>query len=244
MIVESLGYSLWGWTKVYVQFLAFIAHSSFFQQQQNSWQKWNICWCAGRWWQNPLGIDVATMPPAWKCRMRTAGALFFPFRRRCQPWVTWEGWSVHGDFKKTVVSTRFQRRSAMTMMMKGYMTMMRRLTRSCHEQSGWLRQQQTDGQLLVWCTNGMIAHHLGATVLYATLTYSVIRLVISAVILTEACPVVYLQPHNLRKLIHTLSAPLFMLVWPLFSNATKAWWFAVIVALLNAVHLWLAGWEW
>jgi len=101
----------------------------------------------------------------------------------------------------------------------------------------------SDGTSYDVYTNGMIARDLGAMVLYATLTYSVIRSVILAVTPTEECPVAYLQPRNLRKLIHTLSAPLFMLVWPLFSNATKAWWFAVIVPLLNAVHLWLAGWE-
>jgi len=54
-------------------------------------------------------------------------------------------------------------------------------------------------------------------------------------------PVRILQPRDARKLIHTLSAPLFMLVWPLFSSATGARWFAVIVPLLNAVRLWLAG---
>jgi len=73
------------------------------------------------------------------------------------------------------------------------------------------------------------------------LTYVVVKSIVLAATPTEERPVAYLQPRDSRKLIHTLSAPLFMIVWPLFSNAAGARWFAVIVPLLNAVHLWLAG---
>ena len=50
-----------------------------------------------------------------------------------------------------------------------------------------------------------------------------------------------LEPRDARKIIHTLSAPLFILVWPLFSNAYGARVFATIVPLLNAVRLLVAG---
>ena len=50
-----------------------------------------------------------------------------------------------------------------------------------------------------------------------------------------------LDPRDARKLIHTLSAPLFVLVWPLFSNALGARVFASIVPFLNAIRLLVAG---
>jgi phytol kinase len=50
-----------------------------------------------------------------------------------------------------------------------------------------------------------------------------------------------LDPRDARKLIHTLSAPLFILVWPLFSNAYGARVFATIVPMLNAIRLFVAG---
>jgi dolichol kinase len=50
-----------------------------------------------------------------------------------------------------------------------------------------------------------------------------------------------LDPRDARKLIHTFSAPLFILVWPLFSNAYGARVFASIVPLLNAIRLFVAG---
>lgn len=51
----------------------------------------------------------------------------------------------------------------------------------------------------------------------------------------------FIESRDSRKLIHTLSAPLFLLVWPLFSNAYGARVFASIVPLLNAVRLYVAG---
>ncbi|KAL3786266.1 hypothetical protein HJC23_005344 [Cyclotella cryptica] len=50
-----------------------------------------------------------------------------------------------------------------------------------------------------------------------------------------------LDPRDARKLIHTLSAPLFLCVWPLFSHAYGARVFAAIVPLLNALRLFVAG---
>lgn len=50
-----------------------------------------------------------------------------------------------------------------------------------------------------------------------------------------------LEPRDARKIIHTLSAPLFVLLWPIFSNAYGARVFAGIVPLLNAMRLAVAG---
>lgn len=48
-------------------------------------------------------------------------------------------------------------------------------------------------------------------------------------------------PKVARKLVHTLSAPLFMLVFPIFSEADGARFFAGVVTLTNMMKLYLAG---
>jgi phytol kinase len=48
-----------------------------------------------------------------------------------------------------------------------------------------------------------------------------------------------LEPRDSRKLIHTGSAPLYMLFWPLFSPSGR--FFAAIVPLVNGVRLYLAA---
>jgi phytol kinase len=48
-------------------------------------------------------------------------------------------------------------------------------------------------------------------------------------------------PNVARKLVHTLSAPLFMLVWPIFSPADGARFFAGVVTITNMMRLYLAG---
>lgn len=58
---------------------------------------------------------------------------------------------------------------------------------------------------------------------------------------TEIAKRGYLESRDSRKLIHTLSAPLFMLCWPLFSNLNSARYFAAIVPFLNGVRLYIAG---
>eukprot|EP00559_Dactyliosolen_fragilissimus_P001653 CAMPEP_0184858690 /NCGR_PEP_ID=MMETSP0580-20130426/3777_1 /TAXON_ID=1118495 /ORGANISM="Dactyliosolen fragilissimus" /LENGTH=130 /DNA_ID=CAMNT_0027354983 /DNA_START=529 /DNA_END=918 /DNA_ORIENTATION=- len=50
-----------------------------------------------------------------------------------------------------------------------------------------------------------------------------------------------LQPRDSRKIIHTLAAPLFVLVWPLFSQAWGARIFAGCVATVQALRLWIAS---
>jgi len=44
-----------------------------------------------------------------------------------------------------------------------------------------------------------------------------------------------------RKLVHTLAGPLFVLCWPLFSDAPYAQYLAAVVPSLNGVRLLLAG---
>lgn len=48
-----------------------------------------------------------------------------------------------------------------------------------------------------------------------------------------------LQPRDSRKVIHTLSAPVYMLFWPLFSPGGR--YFAMCVPLLNAFRLYIAS---
>ncbi|KAL3773254.1 hypothetical protein ACHAW5_002418 [Stephanodiscus triporus] len=50
-----------------------------------------------------------------------------------------------------------------------------------------------------------------------------------------------IDPRDSRKVIHTLSAPLFIVLWPLFSDAYGARAFASVVPALNALRLYLAG---
>eukprot|EP00956_Cyclotella_meneghiniana_P015508 scaffold23809_cov62-Cyclotella_meneghiniana.AAC.14 len=50
-----------------------------------------------------------------------------------------------------------------------------------------------------------------------------------------------LDSRDARKIIHTLSGPLFIFVWPLFSHALGARVFATIVPFLNGIRLFVAG---
>ena len=54
---------------------------------------------------------------------------------------------------------------------------------------------------------------------------------------THSAKIGILEPRDSRKIIHTLSAPLFMILWPLFSDAYGARAFADMVQLLNALRL-------
>ena len=50
-----------------------------------------------------------------------------------------------------------------------------------------------------------------------------------------------LDPRDSRKIIHTLSAPLFIAFWPIFSVAEGARFFAASVSFVNALRLFIAG---
>jgi dolichol kinase len=82
------------------------------------------------------------------------------------------------------------------------------------------------------------------TLIYRDLAATVFS-ILAAILFVKACtyPVTVgkLQPRDSRKIIHTFSAPLFILVWPLFSSAYGARVFASIVPLMNAFRLYLAG---
>lgn len=84
-------------------------------------------------------------------------------------------------------------------------------------------------------TDSLIFRDLGATLLTATLGY------LFVLINTFAVSKEWLEPRDSRKLIHTLSAPLFILFWPTFSAATGARAFAAIVPSLNGIRLYLAS---
>lgn len=84
-------------------------------------------------------------------------------------------------------------------------------------------------------TDALILRDMGsaiATTLLATIFVKVT---------TYASDEGYLEPRDSRKLVHTLSAPLFMLVWPLFSDAAGARFFAATVSMIKAVRLYSAG---
>ncbi len=75
----------------------------------------------------------------------------------------------------------------------------------------------------------------------AALVFSIVAASLFVKACTYSVTIGKLQPRDARKIIHTFSAPLFMLVWPLFSNAYGARVFASIIPLVNAVRLYLAG---
>jgi phytol kinase len=83
--------------------------------------------------------------------------------------------------------------------------------------------------------DSMILRDVGATVLTAALGHAFVW------INTAAVSAGRLDPRDARKSIHTLSAPLFMLFWPLFSEAAGARFFAATVPTVNAVRLYLAS---
>jgi phytol kinase len=81
----------------------------------------------------------------------------------------------------------------------------------------------------------MIARDTGATLLSFGLAYGFVKTI------TGLAKSGVLDPLDSRKLIHTFSGPLFILVWPIFSAATGARFFAGIVPIVNALRLYLAA---
>jgi phytol kinase len=84
-------------------------------------------------------------------------------------------------------------------------------------------------------TDAMILRDLGSAALTAVLGYVLVKL-----IMLGYTKKVYDSKVS-RKLSHTFSAPLFILFFPIFSEADGARFFAASVALVNAVRLYLAG---
>lgn len=84
-------------------------------------------------------------------------------------------------------------------------------------------------------TDSMIARDTGATLLSFVLAYGFVKTI------TGLAKMGVLDPLDSRKIIHTFSGPLFILVWPIFSAATGARFFAGIVPIINALRLYLAA---
>jgi phytol kinase len=84
-------------------------------------------------------------------------------------------------------------------------------------------------------TDAMIVQDSLSAVLTAALATILVK------IITYANEEGIYGPKVARKLVHTLSAPLFMLVWPIFSAADGARFFAGVVTLTNMLRLYLAG---
>lgn len=84
-------------------------------------------------------------------------------------------------------------------------------------------------------TDALIARDVGATLLTAVLGYGYVK------IITTAAARGYLESRDSRKLIHTFSAPLFILFWPLYSQAAAARLFCFIVPFTNGIRLYTAA---
>jgi hypothetical protein len=84
-------------------------------------------------------------------------------------------------------------------------------------------------------TDAMIARDAGSALLTGSLGYAFVKGN------TWLADKGYLDPKDSRKIIHTLSAPLFILFWPLFSEAVGARWFAASVSFVNVIRLYIAG---
>jgi hypothetical protein len=84
-------------------------------------------------------------------------------------------------------------------------------------------------------TDGLILRDTGAALLSTILALIFVKSI------TTLASKNILQPRDSRKIIHSLSAPLFMVVWPLFSDLWGARLFAASVPFLQGVRLYLAG---
>jgi hypothetical protein len=84
-------------------------------------------------------------------------------------------------------------------------------------------------------TDALIIDDLGITILSTLLSLIFVKSI------TKLAANGHLQPRDSRKIIHTFSAPLYMILWPLFSHVWGARCFAAFVPLIQAVRLWMAG---
>ena len=115
--------------------------------------------------------------------------------------------------------------------------------------------QPSDGTFVPY-TDAMLLQDLGMTLLTGTLGYLLVQTItrFTNIGLSQSQQqqdvninnnnkrTFGLDPRDSRKLIHTLSAPLFMVFWPAFSSASVgARVFAATVPLINAVRLYVAA---
>lgn len=84
-------------------------------------------------------------------------------------------------------------------------------------------------------TNELILRDIGASFICASLSLIFVKSI------STLAKKDLLQPRDSRKIIHALSAPLFMLLWPLFSDLWGARLFAAIIPFFQGINLLLAG---
>jgi phytol kinase len=85
-------------------------------------------------------------------------------------------------------------------------------------------------------TDAYLLQDCGMTLVLGALAYAFVQSIVYSTTVQS-----WIDPRDARKLIHTLSAPLFMLGWPTFSPTTGAHWWAASIPLLNAGRLWQAS---
>lgn len=101
---------------------------------------------------------------------------------------------------------------------------------------GSLLEITNDGMTtVVQYTEMYLLRDVGTTLLTAVMGYAFVKAV------SMAHGVGYISSRDSRKIIHTLSAPLFMLFWPLFSPARGSQFFCALVPTTNALRLYLAS---
>ena len=83
--------------------------------------------------------------------------------------------------------------------------------------------------------NNLLQQDVMATILITILAYIEVK------IITKLTTNGVLQPNDSRKIIHTLSAPLFMIFWPIYTNVWGARIFASIIPFIQGVMIWNAG---
>lgn len=84
-------------------------------------------------------------------------------------------------------------------------------------------------------TDTMIARDTGSTLLALSLAFAFVKFITSFALKG------ILDPKDSRKIIHTLTGPLFIATWPLFSAAWGARFFAALVGVVNSIRLILAA---
>ena len=95
----------------------------------------------------------------------------------------------------------------------------------------------TSSNSLPMLQGSVLGRDVGTTLLTGLLGYAFVQ-VITYLTVTKQ----YLVSRDARKIIHTLSAPLFMLFWPLFEHhhpSSRV--FAAIVPILNGIRLFIAS---
>jgi len=84
-------------------------------------------------------------------------------------------------------------------------------------------------------TDSLILRDLGATI------FCLIASILFVKAITTLASKGVLEPRDSRKIIHTCSAPLFILTWPLFSDIWGAKLFAASIPAVQALRLWLSA---